>query len=221
MLLALPAVLLVVWASQSVGHGDTATIDITAENPTQLRSGVISRMALLGGVRVGEDSSFTGSGSSDLRFSIPTAHLEDALDALGSLGGRVTDQQVDLSGSASDARSVQTGLDRTKQCIDDVSTSAGSSAVSAQINQCLASVDQVSQQFDQSSVDLANSQLQVRIHPAEHSNPILVTAIVVLLLAAGGLTVMVWRSSRASTEVDLRGVGEFQDFDGEGFMRRN
>jgi hypothetical protein len=79
----------------------------------------------------------------------------------------------------------------------------------------------VSQQFDQASVNLANSQLQVRIHPAEHSNPILVTAIIVLLLAAGGLTVMVWRSSRATTEVDLRGVGEFQDFDGEGFMRRN
>ncbi len=214
MLLALPALLLVVWASQSVGHSDTATVDITADNPSQLRSGVISRMGLLGGVRVGEDSSFTGSGSSDLRFSLPTARLEDALDALGSLGGRVTDQQVDLSGSTTDARSVQTGLDRAKRCIDGVSSTAGA-------KECLASVDQVSQQFDQSSVNLANSQLQVRIHAAEHSNPILVIAIVVLLLAAGGLTVMVWRSSRAATEVDLRGVGEFQDFDGEGFMRRN
>jgi hypothetical protein len=221
MLLALPAVLLVVWASQSVGHGDTATVDVTADNPTQLRSDVISRMGLLGGVRVGEDSSFTGTGSSDLRFSIPTARLEDALDALGSLGGRVTDQQVNLSGSTTDAQSVQNGLDKAKQCIDGVSATARASTVSAQVDQCLASVDQVSQQFDQASVNLANSQLQVRIHPAEHSNPILVTAIVVLLLAAGGLTVMVWRSSRATTEVDLRGVSEYQDFDGEGFLRRN
>jgi hypothetical protein len=221
MLLALPAVLLAVWASQSVGQRDTATIDITADNPTQLRSGVISRMNALGGVRVGEDSTFTGSGSSELRFSIPTAHLEDALDALGSLGGRVTDQQVDLSGSTTDARSVQSGLDRAKRCIDGVSASGGSSSVSAQVDECLASVDQVSQQFDQASVDLATSQLQVRIHPAEHSNPLLVTAIIVLLLAAGGLTVMVWRSSRQAEEVDLRALGEFPDFDGEGFMRRN
>jgi hypothetical protein len=220
MLLALPAVLLVVWASQSVGHTDTATVDITADNPTQLRSGVIARLTALGGVRVGENSSFTGTGSSDLRFSLPTARLEDALAALGTLGGQITDQQVDLAGSSDDARSVQNDLQNARNCIDGISGSGGGAAVSDQVNQCLGRVDRVSQQLDQSSVNLATSQLQVKIHPADHSNPLLVAAIVILLLAATGLTVMVWRSSRQSIDVDLRD-DELADFHGEGFLRRN
>ena len=50
----------------------------------------------------------------------------------------------------------------------------------------------------------------------------MVAAILVLLLAAVGLTVMVWRSSRLNPELDLRDIGgDFPNFDDDAFLRRN
>jgi hypothetical protein len=223
LLAGLPILLLVVWAAGSASGRDVATVDVTAQNPTELRGGVIARMTQLGGVRIGERSSFTGTGESELRFRLPTARIEDALIALDALGGTVTSQEIDLSGSSETAQSVGRGLDDVQSCLSDLPgvLDAGAEATSSQIATCQATLDRVSQQVDGATIDVDTSELEVRISPEGGSNPLLVAAIFVLLVAAVGLTVMVWRSSRLRPELDLRDIGDLPNFDDDAFLRRN
>ena len=86
---------------------------------------------------------------------------------------------------------------------------------------CQEIADGVATQMDGSTVDVAKSELEVRISPSDGSNPLLVAAIFILLLAAVGLTVMVWRSSRLNPELDLRDMGDFPNYDDDAFLRRN
>jgi hypothetical protein len=220
---ALPLLLVVVWAADSAGGNDVATVDVVAKNPTELRGAVITRMGQLGGTRIGERSSFSGTGSSELNFRMPTARLEEALIALDSLGGTVTDQEIDISDSSDQAESVGRGIDDIQSCLDGLSGAAGdgAAALNERIATCQGTADRVAGQMDGATVDVAQSELQVRISPSDSSNPLLVAAIFVLLLAAVGLTIMVWRSSRLHPELDLRDMGDFPNYDDDAFLRRN
>ncbi|HKY15398.1 MAG TPA: hypothetical protein VJM33_10785 [Microthrixaceae bacterium] len=223
LLLALPLGLLFVWAAQNAGSRDAAVVEIDAHDPAQLRGAVLSRLGLFGAVRIGEKSSFTGSGSSELRFRIPTARLEEAMVALDSLGGNVTSQEVDLGETTDRASSVESGVDNLGGCLDDVDAalSSGIDAARARLAFCQASADEVGREIDGASVDVDESELDVRIHPIGGSNPVLMFAVALLLIAAVGLSVMVWRSTRERSDVDLRDIEEFESYDDDPFLRRN
>jgi hypothetical protein len=207
LLVGVPLVLVVLWMAERTGSEHSAKIDIVADHPTDFRRTVTATVVGLGGQRVGESTSFGGRGSSRLTFEVPTAHLEDALDALGQLGGRVTDQQVDLTDASADATSMSDQLDEVRSCLAEVGTSGD---VSNRLSECRSALDQATGRLESSKVDLATSTLDVEIEAAGVSNPALVIAIVLLIAAAIGAAVLVWRMSRGNgtAAVDLR------DFDG-------
>jgi hypothetical protein len=216
LLLGIPAVLLVLLLSEGLGSSHSAEISITADHPTQFRRTVLATVVALGGERTGESTEFGGRGSSNLTFSVPTARLEETLDALGSLGGTVTDQEVDLSSATDEAQSMADQLDEVQSCLD----SAGSSAQA--IAECRSDLATATGKFDSAGVDLERSELVVDIEAAGVSNPALVLAVVLLIAAAVAGAVLIWRTTRpgARTDVDLR---EYDEYDGDDdlHLRRN
>jgi hypothetical protein len=216
LLLGIPAVLLVLLLSEGFGSSHSAEISITADHPAEFRRTVLATVVALGGERTGESTDFAGRGSSTLTFAVPTARLEETLDALGDLGGAVTDQQVDLSSATDDAQSMSDRLDDVAGCLD----SAGSS--SQAIAECRADLDAAVGRFDEAGVDLERSELVVDISASGVSNPALVLAIVLLIAAAAGGAVLLWRLWRPSapSDVDLR---DFDEYDGDDdiHLRRN
>jgi hypothetical protein len=216
LLLGIPAVLLVLLLSEGFGSSHSAEISITADHPAEFRRTVLATVGSLGGERTGEETSFAGRGSSTLTFSVPTARLEETLEALGSLGGTVTDQEVDLSSASDEAKSMSDRLDDVSSCLE----SAGSSAQA--LAQCRADLATATGRFDSAGVDLERSELVVDIKASGVSNPALVVAVVLLIGAAVGGGVLIWRVARPSgrPDVDLR---EYDEFDGDDdlHLRRN
>jgi len=170
-------------------------------------------MVGLGGVRVGEETSYDGRGSSTLRFDLPTARLEEALRALDGLGATVTSQRVDLSSATDEAKDVGTRLGDISGCLQRV----GSETTAASCREVL---DAVRRRLDTSSIDVERSRLTVVISPSGVSNPALLIAVALLCCAAIGLGVLLWRSTRRPPDVDLT---QFPDLgsDEELHLRRN
>jgi hypothetical protein len=216
LLLGVPAVLLLVLAGQHLGTSHSAEISIAADHPTEFRRTVMATIVALGGERTAEETSFGGRGSSKLTFAVPTARLEDALDALGKLGGTVTDQEVDLASASDQAQSMSDQLDDVASCL----SSAGGS--SSAVARCRDDLDAATGRFQSAELDLERIELVVDIHPTGVSNPALVVAVVLLIAAACGGAVLIWRTARPSRseEVDLR---EYDEFDGDDdlHLRRN
>lgn len=212
-LVGIPLLLILVWVSGGSHSDSTAEVRITADHPTDLRSSVIAAMVGLGGVRVGEQTTYDGRGSSTLNFDIPTARLEEALRVLDGLGATVTSQRVDLSSAVDNAKGVGTQLGDVSGCLQQVGAKTTAEG-------CREVLDAVRAKLDASSVDLERARLTVEISPSGVSNPALIIAIALLCCAAIGMAVMVWRSTRRPADVDLR---EFPDFgsDDELHLRRN
>jgi hypothetical protein len=216
LLIGIPAVLVAFLVADGVGSSHSAEISITADHPTEFRETVLATVRSLGGDLVGEDTSFGGRGSSKLTFSVPTVRLEQALDALGDLGGQVTDQQVDLSDATAQAQSMSDRLDALRGCLAD----AGNG--DASLSQCRDDLDAASAQLRGAQVDLERSELVVDVEASGVSNPALVVAVVLLIAAAIGGAVLVWRVARpaAAPAVDLRHYDDFED-DDDLHLRRN
>jgi hypothetical protein len=197
-------------------------VEIDAQDPAQLRGAVLARMSQLGGIRIGETTSFTGAGASELRFRIPTTRLEEAMVALDSLGGNVTSQSLDLSGLADRATTVESGVADLQTCLDGVAGALRVNPADAteRLASCQTTASRVGNEIDGASLSVDESELEVRIAPSTSSNPVLVAAILLLLAAAVGLSVMVWRAAKAKGEVDLRDIDDFGQFD-DPFLRRN
>lgn len=212
-LVGIPFLLALLWVSSESKSGHSAEVRITADHPTELRSSVIAAMVGLGGVRVGENTTYDGRGSSRLEFDIPTARLEEALRSLDGLGGTLNRQEVDLTTAAEDSRAVDRSLDEVSDCLDRLGEATTSVA-------CRNALAAARKQLDSASVDLERSRLAVQIDPSGVSNPALVIAIALLCSAALGLGVMLWRSTRHPPEIDLT---DFPDFgsDDELHLRRN
>jgi hypothetical protein len=207
LLIGVPLVLVVLWLADHAGAEHSAKVDIVADHPTDFRRTVIATVTGLGGRRVGESTSFGGRGSSRLTFEVPTAHLDDALDALGRLGGRVTDQQVDLTDASAKATSMSDQLAEVRSCLAGVGTSGD---VSGRLDECRTTLDRATGQLDASKVDLTTSTLDVEVEAAGVSNPALVIAIVLLIAGAIGAAILVWRMSRDTGVAAL----DLRDFDG-------
>ncbi len=212
-LVGIPLVLALLWMSSGPRSDSTAEVRITADHPTELRTSVVAAMVGLGGVRVGEETSYDGRGSSKLAFDVPTARLEEALRALDGLGATVTEQRVDLTSAVEDAKGVGASLDLVSGCLDRLGSSTNA-------QNCRDALGIARRQLDSSSVNLERSRLTVEISPSGVSNPALIVAIALLFCAAIGLGVMLWRSTRRVPEVDLREFPEFGS-DDELHLRRN
>lgn len=221
----LPLLLALIWGISRSGDERTAEVDIVAAQPTELRGSVIARLRSLGGERIAEHTSFDGSGQSELRFRVPTARLDEALGALDQLGARVTGQRVDLEAAGDRADDVGGELDTLQRCLGDVSSSLSGrspevAAARDDLSTCQAQLRGVDGDFSTSSVDLAQTELLVKISPESGDNPILVLA-VILLGAAGVLTAtLIWRSARYRRDVDLRGMSDWELGD-DLHLRRN
>ena len=218
--MALPLGLILLWSASNTRTNASASIEITAENPTTFRNTVITEMREFGAVRVGEETSYTGSGSSVLTFRITTDRLEEALISLGGLGGSVVGQTVDIADLSEEAGSLDRSLAGVQRCLNsvggaiDVATDAGE-----QLQRCRESLEAATGSFE-SAISQHESDLEVRVLPATNRNPMVLATIFILLATAAGLGVLVWRTARTRTEVDLR-TGSVFELDDEGYLRRN
>ena len=79
----------------------------------------------------------------------------------------MTDQEIDISDSSDQAESVGRGIDDIQSCLDGLpgALSDGTAAASERISTCQETANRVAGQMDGTTVDVAQSELQVRISP--------------------------------------------------------
>ncbi len=192
-MIGLPIVVLAAWAASALGtqHSD-AEVDISAQHPTELRGAVVAAINAAGGVRIAEDTSYSGAGSSQLTFHVPTARLEQATEALGGLGGHITDQRIDLVDASSQAAGVSQKLTDAQSCMSGVQTAQPSAARDA-LSKCQTEIADVASRLDNSKVDLSTTDLVVKITAPSSENLPLIAAILLVVAVAIGVGVMIKR----------------------------
>lgn len=213
---------LAAWAASSVSSnkGD-AEVDISAQHPIQLRGAVVAALNTAGGVRVSENTSYDDGGSSQLTFNVPTARIEEATQSLTTLGGHITDQRIDLSDAADAASGVSQKLTDARTCVDRLAGVQSVAAAHQQVTQCRADLATVAGTLGSSKVDLTTSKLVVKISPISGSNPALIVAVALLVIAAIGIAMLLWRTDRFHPNVDVREMAEFEGIGDDLHLRRN
>jgi hypothetical protein len=222
LLIGVPLIVLAAWAASSVGgtHGD-AEVDISAQHPIQLRGAVVATITAAGGVRVSEDTSYDDGGSSTLTFNLPTAKIEEATRALTTVGGHITDQKIDLSDAASAASGVSQKLTSAQSCVNSLGAAVSSESARTQLAQCRSDLAAAAGQLSNSKVNLTTSVLIVKISPISGFNPALLVCIFLLIIAAAGIGLLMWRTERFHPMVDVREMADFESVDDDLHLRRN
>ena len=226
LLFALPALLLVIWVGGRQSRDKSAAeVDIATERVTATRGAVINAVAALGGKRITEDSHFGDDGSSELVFHIPTRQLERAIAELDGIGGRVTDQSVDLSETVAEAQGVDDAISGARGCLGEVASLGGNhglSEVKDKVDTCDQALRGAGDAAATATKDLAVASLTVRVHPERSVNPFLVIAALVILVATVSMGAIVVRSTRHPRDDlvidDDTGVIHLED---DLFLRRN
>lgn len=193
LLIAIPLVLLAIWASSPSEPASGATVRIVAERPTELRSAVIASIKSHGGTRVGERTDYSDRGSSELRFTVPAARLDEAMTALGELGGTITAQQVNLSDAAEAAGSLTHGLAELERCMGKAATGG---AAATQLPQCQELARSLATRLRAGPTELDAVELSVRVDASGVSSGAMSALIIVLLILAIVVAALVWRSTR-------------------------
>lgn len=226
-LFALPALLLVIWwGGQQSRDQSAAEVDIATERVTATRGAVINTVSALGGKRIIEDSHFGDDGTSELVFRLPTRQLERAIAELDGIGGKVTDQSVDLSETVAQAQGVDDTISGVRGCLGEVADLGGEhglSAVKDKVDTCERALQGAGDTAATATNDLGVARLTVRVHPERSVNPFLVIAALVILVATVVMGMIVVRSTRAARDDDLgidddTGVIHLED---DLFLRRN
>lgn len=198
LLVAIPLVLLAIWAASPRERTTGASVRIVAERPTELRSAVIASVKSHGGTRVGERTDYSDGGSSELRFTVPAARLDEAMAALGDLGGTITAQQVNLTDAAEAAGSLTEGLAELERCM---SKAGSGGAAATQLTQCQDLARALAARLRAGPTDLDAVELSVQVDKSGVSSGALSALIIVLLILAIVVAALVWRSTRPR-EVD-------------------
>ena len=207
LLLALPVGLGVLWlASDRAAPSTAAEIDIVTDKVTALRGSVITRLGTIGGVRIGENTDYSGGGESELTFRVPAARIEEALSELGQVGGQVTSQRIDLEDASAAAGGLTRRLADLQGCLSDIERGIGEAtpaAMRTRLNACEARLDTMSSDLSTALPRVDEAVLTVRIHPSGNSNGILIIGIAMLAIALAVMATLTLRTVRAERTIDL------------------
>lgn len=221
-LLGLPALMGAVWfAGQPHQANATANVTIDTDDVVGLRGTVISRMTGVGAAKIAESTSYTGGGRSDLTFRIPPARIEQALSELGSVGGVVAEQQVELENAAETANGVSIGLDGISGCLGELADQVTQrQAGPADVSRCRAKIDVVSKNLQASPAPVQDAVVQVHLRRGSTTNPILLLAVAILAVALAAMAYLTFRSSQIDRMIDLSEDSPSRSLD-DLYTRRN
>ena len=222
LLVGLPLLLIVIWRIGSTpGPTTNATVEIDTNKVTELRGAVISRLAGVGAVKVGEATKYD-DGNSELRFKVPTARLEEALAELNNVGGQVTSQQVDLTSADQEAQSVSDQLSGIEGCFGKVAGSLSSLDHQSrdELARCQEKLRKVNSSFDSATTDLQTTELRVTLHSHDPITWWLTLAVVLFVIALAIMGLTTWRSIRTDRMIDLSDKEAAAPRD-ELYLRRN
>lgn len=207
-LLALPALLSVVWLGGRTASSATAQVSIDTDRVAELRGLVIEQLGAVGAAKTGEDTSFDGGGRAELTFRVPPAQLEEALTALGGVGGQVTHQKVELDGLAEEVVEVESSLESVGGCLGrlaDLVNTGSLGGVPAELTGCQERVTQASQRLEAAPHAAKDAVLAVHISRTSTTNMLLVVAVALMAVALGGMAIMMMRPPKDDDDVyDLR-----------------
>lgn len=195
-LLALPALLSVVWLGGRPASSATAEVAIDTDRVQELRGLVIDRLAEIGAAKTAEDTSYDDGGRADLTFRVPPARLEAALAALNEVGGDVTHQKVQLDDIVADAADVETNLEGVGGCLGRLAdlVNAGSfGGMPAELASCQERVTAASQRLDTAPSLSQDAVLDVRISRVSTTNVLLIAAVALLAVTLGAMALLMLR----------------------------
>ena len=207
LLFAIPSGLLVMWwVSTSASPDSAAEIEVVTDNVAALRGTVIARMTAVGGVRVGEDTSYSGQGASTLEFRVPANRLEDALTELGDVGGQVTSQRINMDTASDSADQLKRELSGLDACLEDLSrvvARGDAGAVAADLGSCQRRLDTLTSSVTDAGAEISDVAVRVRISPASSTNLLLILAIAIMAVALATMMVLTLRTIREERTIDL------------------
>lgn len=216
MLLAIPIGLAAIWwTSTAPTRESAAEVEIVTDEVVALRGAVIARLGNVGGVRVGEQTDYSGRGSSTLSFTVPTARLEEALVELDQVGGQVTSQRIDLADAEESSSRVERDVADLGTCLEGLAGPVGRrdiDAALADLGSCQRRLDSVSRALDTGDSGVADAVLRVHISPASSTNVVLVLAVALLAMALALMAFLTLRSIREERAIDLADDDDVGDF---------
>lgn len=225
LLIGLPVMLLIMWGGSNAGspRGEVH-VDIESADVSGSRGAVISRLAGIGGSRIGENTDFDDSKAttSELTFDIPVLRIEEALAELADVGGEVTSTKLDVSTANDDARSVNESLGGVQTCLSNVADdlSAGADRAAEALDDCSTDVRSLNDRVAGVGSPLETATLTVKISPRTVSSAGLFWAVGALAVVLAVMAFLTLRSARNNDLVDLTDP-EVSRFDQELRLRRN
>lgn len=207
LLFAIPIGLLTVWwLTNSATPESAAEVEVVTDDVAALRGTVIARMTAVGGVRVGEDTNYSGQGASTLQFRVPSRRLEDALTELGGVGGQVTSQRINMDTTTASANQFERELAGLEACLTDlggVMERGDAGAAATDLGSCQRRLDTVTTTLSSAGAELSDVVVSVRISPASSTNLLLLLAIGIMAVALATMMVLTLRTIREERTIDL------------------
>ena len=201
--LALPALLAVVWWSGRAGTSTpTAEVRLDVPRVAAARTEVLDRMAAVGGTRTDERTDFGEGDGADLTFRVPSARLDDALASVREVEG-ATGQQIDVAELASGADSIADELAGLDTCLASLEQEVGRGDVSNRVRQCREQLGRADDRLARVDTPAEDVVVRVLINRTSTTNPALVAGVALLAVALGTLVVMTLRSRPGPDVVDL------------------
>lgn len=206
-LLALPVLLILVWAvADSTGGEARARVKVETDDVRGLRNELVRKLAEAGVPVRAETGAGTGDHSTTLTFELPVAGVEDALAILHA-NATVVEKTVDLEVAFSDVKSVESGLDTLDACLNRLQQHVESSAITAarsSVAECRAQLDRTLARVD-ANPDLAEPvRLELRIERRGTNNLALVAILLAVLVVLGVLGVRLLRAPHREEVIDVR-----------------
>lgn len=212
-LAGLPLVLLALWAVSGNNSDANAEVRIETSNVTELRASVIARMTTLGAVRVGEETNYSDGTKSTLEFRVSAAKLERVLNELDDVGGRITDQTVNLDPDSGSSLSEQ--LDNLDSCLSGFAdaTTAGdiSGAIESDVSDCQSELRQLNSTVASNDLAGADALIQVTIQHPSSKRWLLGVAIMVLFISMIAFLIWLLRSDPDQPYQDLEALEDVEE----------
>lgn len=208
LLVALPLLLIVVWAvSDATQSTPAAVVTVETSDVRGTRNELVEKLAAAGAVVRSETGAGDEDRSTTIEFGLPVGGVEGAL-AVVHAHSTVVDKTVHLEVAFSEVKSVAAGLDTLDSCLDRAVQHVESGAVASaksSVAECRAQLDRTLARVE-ANADLAEPvALELTIERRGTSNLLLIVATVAVVIGLLAAAIRLLRPTPQEAVVDVRG----------------
>ncbi|NLA36044.1 MAG: hypothetical protein GX868_10205 [Actinobacteria bacterium] len=207
LLVALPLLLIVVWAVSDSSRSDPAAVlTVETSDVRGTRNALVDKLAAAGAAVRSETGAGTEDKSTTIEFELPVGDVEAAL-AVVHANATVVDKEVTLDVAFSDVQSVESGLDTLDSCLNRAAqhvASEASGAAKSSLAECRAQLDRTLARVG-ANADLAEPvTLELTVKRRGTTSVVLVVATIALVIGLIAAAIRLLRPAPQQPVIDVR-----------------